>query len=59
MVLSESCSLSLVRPDRKKLTVVAGPTPAVEGAPCWTVPALSDGLLYVRSPNQLQAFAAR
>jgi len=68
IVLGEYGSLQLIRPNPKKLDIVAEVTlprkeagPLLPGTkpksllkyPCWAAPILSHGLLYVRGDDQL------
>lgn len=59
LVLSESCQLSVVAADPAGHRVVAGPFKVLASEPCWTVPSVADGVIYLRDNAHLVAVAAR
>jgi outer membrane protein assembly factor BamB len=59
VVLGEDCRASLVAADPKAHRVVAGPHTWLASGPCWTAPALADGVLYLRDAKHLVAVGAK
>jgi hypothetical protein len=59
VVLSDQCELALIDPRGSSPQIVVAPQRIVQSNDCWTVPTLSDGILFVRSPTQLVALDLR
>ena len=59
IVLAEDCSVSLLPPTEKGPVKVGQTARVLDGSPCWTVPALANGVLFVRDGKQLVALEVR
>jgi outer membrane protein assembly factor BamB len=59
IVLSETCEVSLIKAAPDALKIVAPAEKLLEGKPCWTVPSLANGIVYLRSPSELVALDLR
>ncbi|MGB0590536.1 MAG: PQQ-binding-like beta-propeller repeat protein [Myxococcota bacterium] len=55
VVLGEDCRLAIVEATPKAYTPVKPPVRILPSDRCWTVPALSDGVLFVRDLEQMRA----
>ena len=55
MVLGEDCRLTVVQADPTAYKALKPPVELMDTRPCWTVPALSAGVLYVRNTRKMMA----
>ncbi len=59
IVLDEQCRLGVVAADPSALRVIAQPKAVLTHGPCWTVPSVSDGVLYARDLAEVVALELR
>lgn len=59
IVLDEQCRLGVIAADPTALRVIAQPKPILSHGPCWTTPAVSNGVLYARDLAEVVALELR
>ena len=55
LVVSENCTVSMVKATPKGHQVVGTPIRPLTGEPCWSAPAVSQGVLYLRDGAEMAA----
>ena len=55
VVLGEGCRLAVVKADPARYTALRPPVEVLDSGRCWTVPALANGVVYVRDLKTMKA----